>query len=80
MHISFFIYSVVQKSLLFRKEEKIVALLVHSTFIWVATSGFRIIPYSLIVVFVFRNEEKQVALLVYSLSRRVAISGFRIIP
>ena len=74
------IHSVVHKSLLFRNDEKLVALLVYSSFIRVATSGFRILPYSLEVVFVFRNEEKLVALLVYSSFIRVAISGFRIIP
>ena len=60
------IHSVVHKSLLFRNEEKLVALLVYSSFIQVATSGFRIKPYSLLVVFVFRNEEKLVAILIYS--------------
>ena len=74
------IHSVVHKSLLFRNEENLVALLVYSSFILVATSGFRIIPYSLVVVFVFRNEEKLVAIPVYSSFRRVATSGFRIIP
>ena len=74
------IHSVVHKSLLFRNEEKLVALLVYSSSIRVATSGFRIFPCSLIVVFVFRNEEKLVAILVYSTFRRVATSGFRIFP
>ena len=73
------IHSVVHKSLLFRNEEKLVALLVYSSFIQVTTSGFRIIPYSLLVVFVFRNE-KLVAILVYSSFGRVATSCFRIIP
>ena len=41
-----------------------------------ATSGFRIIPYSLVVVFVFRNEEKLLEILVYSSFRRVGTSGF----
>ena len=36
------IHSVVHKSLLFRNEEKLVALLVYSSFIREATSGFRI--------------------------------------
>ena len=71
------IHSVVHKSLLFRNEEKPVALLVCSSFIRVATSGFRIILYPLVVVFAFRNEEKLVEILVYSLFRRVATSGFR---
>ena len=59
-------HSVVHKSLLFRHEKKLVALLVYSLFIRVATSGFGIIPYSLTIVFVFRNEEKLVEILVYS--------------
>ena len=69
--------SVVHKSLLFRNEEKLVALLVYSSLIRVATSGFRIIPYSQAVEFVFRNEEKLVEILVYSSFRRVATNGFR---
>ena len=73
------IQSVVHKSLLFRNEEKLVSLLVYSSFIRVATSGFRIIPYSLVVVFVFRNEEKLLEKLLYSSFRRVPTSGFRII-
>ena len=71
------IHSVVDKSLLFRNEEKLVALLVYSSFIRVATSGFRINPYSLAVVFLFRNEEKLVEILFCSSFRRVATSGFR---
>ena len=71
------IHSVVHKSLLFRNEEKLVALLVYSSLIRVATIGFRIIPYLLVVVFVFRSEEKLVEILVYSSFRRVATSGFR---
>ena len=74
------IHSVVDKSLLVRIEEKLVALLVHSSSIRVATSGFGIIPYSLVVVFVFRNGEKLVEIPVYSSFRRVAASGFPIIP
>ena len=70
-------HSAVHKSLLFRNEEKLVALLVNSSFIRVATSGFPIIQYSLLVVFVFRNEEKLVEKLVYSSFRRVATSGSR---
>ena len=71
------IHSVVHKSLLFRNDEKLVALLVYSSLIRVATSGFRIFPYSLVVIFVFRNEKKLVEILVYSSFRRVATSGFR---
>ena len=70
------IHSVVHKSLLLRNKEKLVALLVHSSFKRVAISGFRIIPYSLVVVFVVRNEEKLVEILVYSSFRQVATSGF----
>ena len=73
-------HSVVHKFLPFRNEEKLVALLVYSSFIRVATSGFRIIPYSIVVVLVFRNEEKLVAILLYSSFRQVATSGFRIFP
>ena len=71
------IYSVVHKSLLFRNEEKVVTLLVYSSFIRVATSGLRIIPHSIVVVFVFRIEEKLVEILVYSSFRQVATSGLR---
>ena len=74
------ILSVVHKSLILRNDEKLVALLVYSSFIRVATSGFRINPYSLVVAFVFRNEGKLVETLVFSWFRRVATSGFRIIP
>ena len=38
------IHSVFHKSWFFRKEEKLVALLVYSSFRQVATSGFRINP------------------------------------
>ena len=73
-------YSVVHKSLLFRNEEKLVALLVYSSFVRVATSGFRVIPFPLVVVFVFRKAETPVALLVYSSFRVAGTKGFRIIP
>ena len=71
------IQSVVHKCLLFRNEETLVSLLVYPSLIRVATSDFRIIPYSLLVIFVFRNEEKLVEILVDSSFRRVATSGFR---
>ena len=74
------IHSVVNRSLVSGNEETLVALLVYSLFIRVATGGFRIIPYSLILIFVFRNEEKLVAILIYSSFRQVATSGFRIFP
>ena len=70
-------HAVVHKSLLFRNEEKLVALLVCSSFIRVATSSLWIIPYSRVVIFVFRKEEKLVEILVYSSFGRVASSGFR---
>ena len=69
--------SIVYKSLLFRNDEELVALLVYSSFIRVATSGFRINPYSLVVIIFCRNEEKLVEILVCSLFRRIATSGFR---
>ena len=80
MHISTLIDSVTNKSLLFGNEEKLVALLVYSSFTRVATSGFRITPFSLVVVSVFRNEKKLLAVLSYSSFRQVATSCFRIIP
>ena len=43
------IQSVFHKFLLFRNKEKTVALLVYSSFRRVATSGFRIIPWPLVV-------------------------------
>ena len=43
MHISSLI-TVVLQSLLFRNEKKLVAILVYSWFIRVATSAFRMIP------------------------------------
>ena len=46
------LFVAVCQSLLFRNEEKLVALLVYSSFIRVATSGSRIVPYSLVVVVV----------------------------
>ena len=53
-HAYFVFYlSVVHRFLLCRNEEKLVALLVYSSFKCVAPSGFRIIPYSLVVKFVF---------------------------
>ena len=71
--------SVIHKSILFGNEEKLVSLLVYSSFIRLATSGFRIFPYSLVVGFDFRNEEKLVEILVYSSFIRVATIGFRIV-
>ena len=46
------IFLTLPQSLLFRNEEKLVALLVYSSSVRGATSGFRLIPYSLIVVLV----------------------------
>ena len=74
------LFTVAQQSLIHRNEEKLVALLIHSSFKRVATSGFRINPYSLLLlVFVCRNEDKPAAIQVKTLFRRVAISGIRII-
>ena len=44
------LFIAVHQSSLFRIKEKLVALLVYPSFIRVAISGFRIIPYSLAVV------------------------------
>ena len=44
--------NIISSSLLFGNEETLVALLDYSSFVRVATSGFRIIPYSLVVVVV----------------------------
>ena len=44
------IFITVHQFLLFRNEEKLVALLVYSSFVRVAISGFRRIPYSLVLV------------------------------
>ena len=46
------VITAVRQFLIFRNEEKLAALLVYFSFIRVATSGFRIIPYSLVVVVV----------------------------
>ena len=54
-----------------------VAILVYSSFRRVAFTGFRIIPYSLVEVFVFRKQEKLGAILVYSSFTREATGGFR---
>ena len=80
MHIPSFNDSVVHECLLLRNEEKPVALLVYSSFIRVGARGFRMYPYSLVVLTVFRDEEKLVAILVYSSVKRVATSVSRIIP
>ena len=44
------LFITVHQSLLFRNEEKRIALLVYSSFVRVTTSGFQKIPYSLVVV------------------------------
>ena len=46
----FIIFLTAQQSLHYRNEEKLVARLVHSSFARLVTSGFRVIPYSLVVV------------------------------
>ena len=48
VHISSLI-KVVHKCLLFKNEEKLLALLDYSSFVPVTTNGFRIMPYSLVV-------------------------------
>ena len=53
------LFKTVHQSLLFGNEEKLVALLVNSSFAGVPTSGYQIIPYSLVMVVVcaqMRNE------------------------
>ena len=56
----------VHQSLLFRNEEKLVELLVYSSFVRVATSGFRIIPFSLIVVLVCAQMRSECGITPYS--------------
>ena len=50
----------------FRNEEKIVAVLVYSSFILGAISGFRIIPYSLVVVVVCAQMMSESGIIPYS--------------
>ena len=55
-----------RQSLLFRNEKKLVALLVYSYFVRVATNGFRIIPYFLVVVVVFAQMRIESGITPYS--------------
>ena len=55
------------------KEEKLVALLVYSSFVPVATSGFRIFPYSLVVVVVFAQMRSGSGIIPYSLQHGIVI-------
>ena len=59
--------------LLFGNEEKLVALLVYSSFVRVAASGFRILPYSLIVVVVFAQMSCDSEIIPYSLQHGIVI-------
>ena len=65
------IHSLVHKSLLFRNEEKLVALLVYSSFVRVAASGFRIFPYSLVVLVVFAQMRSNWGIIPYSLQHSI---------
>ena len=63
------LFIAVRQTLLFRNEEQPVALLVYSSFIRELTSGFRISPYSLVVVVVCpqtRTESVRVIILACS--------------
>ena len=59
--------------LLFGNEEKLVAVLVYSSFVRVATSGFRIFPYSLVVVVVFAQMRSDSGIIPYSLQQGIVI-------
>ena len=54
------------QSLLFRKEKKLVAIIVYSTFVPVATGGFRIILYSPVVVAVCGQIGNESGIMPYS--------------
>ena len=56
----------VHQSLLFGNEEKLVALLVFCSLVRVATSGFRIVPHSLVVVVVCAEMRSDSAITSYS--------------
>ena len=59
------LFITVHQFLLFRIGENLVALLVYS-FVRVATSGFRIIPHSLVVVVVFAQMRSESGITPYS--------------
>ena len=54
-------------------EENLVALLVYSSFVRVATCGFRIFPYSLVVVVAFAQMRSDSAINPYSLEHGIVI-------
>ena len=56
----------VHQSFLSRKEEKLVALIVSFSFVRVLTGGFRIIPYSLVVVVVCAQMRSESGIIPYS--------------
>ena len=60
------LFITVHQSLLFRNEEKLVALLVYSSFVRVATSGFQINAYSLVVVVVCAQMKSESGITPYS--------------
>ena len=55
------------KFLLFKNDEKLVALLVYSSFIRIATGGLWMNPYSLVVVVVCAQERSESRIGPYSL-------------
>ena len=57
----------VHQSLLFGNEKKLVALLVCTSLVRVATSGFRIFPYSLVVVVFCAQMRSDSGTITYSL-------------
>ena len=57
--LTLLLFIAVHQSLLIKKEEKLVALPVYSSFIRVATSAFRINPYSLVVVVVCAQKRSE---------------------
>ena len=58
-------------SLLVGNEEKLVALLVYSSFVRVATSGFRFFPFSLVVVVVCAQMRSDSGFIPYSLQHGI---------
>ena len=57
----------VHQSSLFGNEEKLVALLVYYSFVRVPITGFRIIPYSLVVAVVWAQKRSDSGIIPYSL-------------
>ena len=60
------LFTAVHRSLLYGNEEKLVAAIVYSAFVQVATSVFRIIPYSLVVVVVYDQLRSESGITPYS--------------